>query len=263
MADEEDLLRKAIDRAGLPAPIVTTEDGRARAVVDGPTPLTIDAPEGWLRVVTTFEPRDLDIITRANLGLVLLETGLAHVSYDGPKGVLRIAASLPAVTDVPAREVMLATFEHLGRVRQKLLGGEGDIRLSQEPEPGDPTLADVARTMGGALSLAEDKGSFVGGLREPKSGTECALRLHTAMPGVFAADAWLMPPKRTEPDPALFERLDAHNVTLDAGALMLVPRESFVVYRWACPYRWLALDQLEAPALAYTALAAFVRWRAS
>jgi hypothetical protein len=263
MESEQDLLRKAIDRAGLEAPIVTTEGGEARAVVDGPAPLFIDAPEGWLRFVTTFEPKDLDIVTRANLGLVLLETGLGHVSYDAPRGVLRIAASLPAVTDAPTREAMLATLEHVGAVRQKILTGEGDIRVAHEPAPSDPSLADVARVMGGALSLAEDKGSFVGGLREPKSGTECALRLHTAIPGVFAADAWLMPPKRTEPDPALFERLDAHNIALEAGALMLVPRESFVVYRWACPYRWLSLDQLAAPALAYTALSAFVKWRSS
>lgn len=246
MVDETDILRKAVD--GIDPSLLES--------------VVIDAPEGWLRVATTIERPDVDIVSRANLGLLFLETGFAHVSYDASRGAIRIAASLPAVTDAPANAAVLGAIEHVGAVRRKILTGDGEVRVPAVA--GDAlSLSDVARVMGRALSLVEEKGSFVGGLREPKSGIECALRLHTAMPGVLAADAWLVPPARTEPSAAIIERLEETNNALPAGAMLLVPRESFVVYRWACPYRFLSLAQLEAPALAYTALAAFTRWRSS
>lgn len=251
MIDEADLLRKAVE--GIDAHLLES--------------IVVDAPEGWLRISTTITQRAIDVVTRANLGLVLLETGLAHVSYDVSNGAIRIAASLPAVTDVPSKAAVRGTIEHVSAVRRKIIGGEGEIRVTalagEASEAAGPSLADVARVMGRALSLVEEKGSFVGGLRDPKTKTECALRLHTAMPGVLAADTWLVPPARTEPSVALIERLDEANIALPAGAMLLVPRESFVVHRWACPYRFLAIAELEAPAIAYTALAAFVRWRAS
>jgi hypothetical protein len=262
--DEKQILETVLERTGLAATIATDEDGAASATLDG---VTVDAPEGWVRLATTIARPKIDVVARANLGLVHLQSGLAHVHFDAPKGVVRIVASLPAVTDAPSGAAVLGTLEHLAAVRNKILTGEGDIRADSVPMPATtsdvPTLADVARVTGKALALVPDKASFVGGLREPRSGTECAIRLHTALPGVFACDAWLLPPKRTEPDAALFDRLDELNASLVAGVMFLVPGESFVVYRWACPYKWLALDQLEAPALAYTALSAFMRWRAS
>lgn len=266
-----DLLRTALDRSGLAAPTVTNEEGTTTALVprtggDGPFTVAIDAPDGWLRLVTTLERREIDVVSRANLGLLYLQTGLGHCHYDAANARLRIMASLPAVTDAPSAAAVLGTLEHLGALRHEILTGEGSVRAIADdptPVPSEPTLEDVARVAGKALALVPEKGSFVGGLREPKSGTECALRFHTSMPGVFGADAWLLPPTRIEPSVELLDRLDAINTSLDAGAMLLVPRERYVVYRWSCPYRWLSLDQLEAPALAYGALAAFLRFRSS
>lgn len=224
--------------------------------------VTTTEEDGWLRLTTSIERPDLDVVTRAKLGLLYLETGFGHVHYDAANARVRIVASLPAMNGMPKDDVLAEASEHVMAVRQRVITGEGDVRAAK----GDvdaPTLRDVARAAGRALALVPEKGSFVGGLREPKSGVECALRLHTPMPGIFAADAWMLPPTRSEPDVALFDRLDAVNAALPAGATLLVPGESFVVYRWSCPYRWLSLEQLEAPALAYTALAAFMRWRSS
>lgn len=246
--DEEQILEKVLSRTGV----------RERIAEEG---VTIDAPEGWIRLVTTFgSANEIDVVTRANLGLVHLESALAHVCWDASNHVVRIAASLPAVTDAPLEAAVLGTLDHLAAVKTKIVSGEGEIRataISSPSSPSAPTLADVARVMGNALALVPEKDAWVGGLREPKSGIECALRLHTPLPGIFAADAWLLPPKRTEPEVALFDRLDAMNVSSPAGVMFLVPGQSFVLYRWSCPYAWLALDQFEAPALAYTALAAF------
>jgi hypothetical protein len=263
LREEKQLLETVLERTALAARIVVDTEGTPSALVEDESHVvTIDAPDGWLRFATTIVQPGMDVVTRANLGLVHLQTGLGHVHYDQAKGLVRIGASLAAVTDAPSGPAALGTLEHLRAIRRKILTGDGEILADATgTETSDvPTLADVARVMGNALSLVADKDSFVGGLREPKSGVECALRLHTAMPGIFAADAWLLPPKRIEPDVALFERLDAFNGSLPAGVLFLVPGQGMILYRWACPYAWLALDQLEAPALAYTALAAFMRW---
>lgn len=260
-----------LERTKLDARIVTNAEGTPSALVernapDGPCTMAIDAPDGWMRFVTTLEHRQVDVVSRANLGLLYLQTGLGHLHYDAPNSRLRVMASLPAVTDAPSAAAVLGTIDHLETIRREILTGVGDVKVLPDdptPLPGEPTLADVARVAGKALALVPEKDSFVGGLREPKSGIECAIRLHTPRAGIFAADAWRLPPKRSQPDVALLDQLDATNAMLEAGAMLLVPRESFVVYRWACPYRWLSLEQLEAPALAYTALSAFLRFTPS
>jgi hypothetical protein len=264
--DEKQLLEAALERAKLTARFVTDAEGTPSALVeDGDHVVTVDAPEGWLRFATTIAQAQLDVVSRANLGLVHLQSGFGHVHYDAAKGVVRIGASLPAVIDVPVAAAVLGTIDHLRRIRTKLVTGEGEISASAlaTSEAEVPVLAEVARVMAKALTLVEDRGSFVGGLREPKSGVECALRLYTSMPGVFTADTWLLPPARIEPDPALFDRLDAFNASLPAGVLFLMPGQGLVLHRWSCPYAWLALAELEAPALAYTALSTFMRWRSS
>lgn len=263
MADEKEILRTALERAGFAATTIEEDaDGAAAtvtlAIPDVPaTIFRIDAPSGWLRIVTHLEDRELDLVARAHLALAYLQTGLGSCLYEPARRRIRIAASLAAVTSAPSAEALLGTLAHLARLRHELATGEGDV-IAAPAEASN--LAEVARAFGRAVTLVPEKESWVGGLREPRSGTKVGMRLHTPTPGAFAFDAWPLPPAKTEVDGALVDRLDAFNTTLSAGALLLVPNESFLVFRWACPYRWLAVDQLETPAVAYTALDAFMRW---
>lgn len=268
MRDETAILKMVLQRAGLEATL-DDEAGFPLARFEctfpaypGTTKFLLDAPQGWLRVSTVLDAPDLDVASRANLGLVYLQTGLGHCHYDAERKIVRFAASLPAVNDAPIGTALLETLRHLAAVKHTTLTGQGDVRsvVDSTPLPNEPTLADVARSMGRSLALVEERGSFVGGLEEPTSGTTVAMRLHTAAPGVFAFDAWKLPPAKTPIEAALFERLDAFNATLSGGAMMLFPQAELLVYRWACPYRWLDVDELEAPAVAQTALDAFVRW---
>ena len=135
--------------------------------------------------------------------------------------------------------------------------------LSAEPLLAELSASDAvaARALEKSLSLVPEKdGAMVGGLREPRSGLECAVRIHTPTPGIFAFDAWSLPPERGVFAPALIERVDAFNTSLEAGALLLF-LDGFVIYRWACPYRWLDAAQLSTPVVAHVALEAFMRWR--
>ena len=225
------------------------------------TSVTVDAPSGWLRVATTLPALGPDLAMRQALGLLYTQTGLGHVQHDAARGELRIAASLQAVESAPSSAALLATVAHLARIRQQIKTGQGDLRAVVEgtPLPGEPTLADAARALGASLSLvAEKDGSFVGGLHEPRSDVKCALRIHTPAPGIFAFDAWRLPPVRIVADAAEIERVDRFNGTLDAGALLLFP-DGFRVYRWACPFRWLDVPRLATPVMAHVALDAFLR----
>ena len=119
------------------------------------------------------------------------------------------------------------------------------------PLSGEPTLAEAGRALAKSLSLVPERdGSLVGGLEETRSGLRCAVRIHTPDPGIFAFDAWSLPPRRVAVE------------ALTAGALLLLP-DGFVVHRRSCPYRWLAVAQLETPAAANVALDGFMRWRAA
>lgn len=264
--DEGALLRAALTRAGLEA----TFEGAAASVscaipgVPGAITFRIDAPEGWLRMATTLGASTPDAVTRANLSLAYLETGLAHVHVDDAQGLVRVAASLPALEDAPIGAAVNATLAHLARVRHKLATGDGEIRaVTDDDPPGTPELAVAAEVIGRTLALVPERAAYVGGLREPRSGVECAFRLHQPAPGIFAFDAWGLPPARRQPEPSLFERIDAFNVGQPAGAMMLLPGAGLLVYRWACPLRFLDLDELVKPVLATTALEAFMRWRAA
>ena len=131
------------------------------------------------------------------------------------------------------------------------------------PLSGEPTLAEAGRALAKSLSLVPERdGSLVGGLEETRSGLRCAVRIHTPDPGIFAFDAWSLPPRRVAVEDARIEQVDRFAASLTAGALLLLP-DGFVVHRCSCPYRWLAVAQLETPAAAYVALDGFMRWRAA
>ena len=99
-------------------------------------------------------------------------------------------------------------------------------------------------------------------LEEPRSGLRCAVRIHTPDTGIFAFDAWSLPPRRVAVEDARIEQVDRFEASLTAGALLLLP-DGFVVHRWSCPYRWLAVAQLETLAAAHVALDGFMRWCAA
>lgn len=225
------------------------------------TSFTVDAPSGWLRVATTLPALGPDLAMRQALGLLYTQTGLGHVHHDAARAELRMAASLQAVESAPSSAALLATIAHLARIRQQVKTGQGDVRAVDEGTSlaGAPVLADAARALGASLSLVEEKdGSFVGGLHEPRSDVKCAVRIHSPSPGVFAFDAWRLPPTRDVVDAAHIERIDRFNGTLDAGAMLLFP-DGFLVYRWACPYRFLDVARLATPVMAHVALDAFLR----
>jgi hypothetical protein len=227
------------------------------------TSYLLDAPAGWLRLATNIEARDLAIPQRHGLGLLYTQTGFGHIHYDAPNGLIRIAASIPAIERDPMSSALIAMAHHLAQIRHAITTGDGDVRAVDDPSPlpDEPTLDDVARTFEKTLSLMrEEDGSIVGGLSEPRSQTQVALRLHTATPGIFALDAWALPPARATVDQAMVEDVDRFNTTLSAGAMLLFP-DGPLVYRWACPYRWIDLAELEVPIPAQTALDAFMRWR--
>lgn len=225
------------------------------------TSFTVDAPSGWLRVATTLPALGPDLAMRQALGLLYTQTGQGHVHHDAARGELRISASLQAVEGAPSSAALLATVAHLARIRQHIKTGQGDVCavIDGSSLAGEPALADAARALGASLSLvAEKDGSFVGGLHEPRSDVKCALRIHSASPGIFAFDAWRLPPARAVADAAEIERVDRFNGTLDAGAMLLFP-DGFHVYRWACPYRWLDVARLTTPVMAHVALDASLR----
>jgi hypothetical protein len=267
--DERAIITTALERAGYTATLDETRGfpvasfSWASPQLPGGARFTVDAPSGWLRVATTLDATNPETWARHALGLLYTETGFGHVHHDTKNGVFRIAASLQAVDEAPSGSALIAACEHLARVRHKMKTGEGDVRAVPDPAPlpDEPALADAARALGTSLSLVEEKdASFVGGLHEPRSGSKCALRIHTATPGIFAFDAWGLPPARIAVVPSHIERVDTFNASLDAGAMMLF-QDGFLLYRWACPYRWLDVGQLATPIAAHVALDALMRWR--
>jgi hypothetical protein len=268
--DERAILTSALERAGFQYTLDESKGVPAASFswsspeLPDSTSFEVDAPSGWLRVATTIEAQAPLLSTRHALGLLYARTGLGHIHHDAQDGRFRIAASLQAVEHAPSGAALVATVEHLARVRRMVQTSQGEVHAVLDPSPaagGEPTIADAARALGTALALVEEKdGSFVGGLHEPRSDAKCALRIHTAAPGIFAFDAWSLPPKRLAVQPALLDRIDSINASLPAGAMLLFP-DGFLVYRWACPYRWLDVGQLSTPAVAQVALEAFMRWR--
>ncbi|MDF2696639.1 MAG: hypothetical protein K0S65_5022 [Labilithrix sp.] len=269
--DERAILTTALERAGLEFAIDERRGFPSASLQWAPKPdlpektsFLLDAPAGWLRVTTTLDAPGASVDVRHALGLLYAQTGLGHVHYDAENGLFRISASLQAVEGAPSGAALVATLEHLARLHHKLRTSEGDVRAVANPAPGpgsdEPTLVDAARALGKPISLVEDKnGSFVGGIHEPKSNVQCALRLHTPAPGVFAVDAWRLPPARVKVGAAEIERIDRFNASLAAGAMLLFP-DGFLIYRWACPYRWLDISQLESPVVVQVALDAFMRF---
>jgi hypothetical protein len=48
---------------------------------------------------------------------------------------------------------------------------------------------------------------------------------------------------------------------IDESGAMILFQDGLLFYRWACPYRWLDVAQLESAVPAQAALDAFMRWR--
>jgi hypothetical protein len=267
--DERAILTTVLERAGLEFAIDERRGFPSASLQWAPKPelpektsFLLDAPAGWLRATATLDAPGASVDVRHALGLLYAQTGLGHVHYDAENGLFRISASLQAVEGAPSEAALVATLEHLARLRHKLRTSEGDVRAEAAPAPlrGEPTLAEAVRALGKPISLAPEKdGSLVGGIHEPKSNLKCALRIHTAAPGILAVDVWRLPPARVKVGPAEIERIDRFNASLAAGAMLLFP-DGFLVYRWACPYRWLDVAQLESPVVVQVALDAFMRF---
>ncbi len=268
--DERAILETVLQRAGIEATIDESRGYPAAsfsvAFPDLPEKVSflVDAPPGWVRVATTKPTEGLSVEARHGLGLLYTRTGFGHVHFAPEENLLRIAASVQAVERAPIGSALLAALDHVARIRHAIATGEGDVRAVPDPTPvpDEPTLADAVRVLDKVVTLVPEKdGSFVGGLHEPRSGTQCALRIHTAAPGIFALDAWALPPVKTPVTPETVDRVDRFDTTLAAGALVLF-HDGLLLYRWACPYRWLDLDELEGALPVQVALDAFMRWRA-
>jgi|GEM_PF-6645654 len=271
--DERAILSNVLASAGVDGRIDESRGypvasfSRALPGVSEETSFVVDAPSAWVRVATTLASPAAPISARHAVGALYGESGLGHVHYDERIGSFRIIASLQAVADAPPASAVVAVLTNLARIRHKLKTGEGSVRASGPDEQREQEAASdaehldaAAAALGRTLSIVKQAdGSWIGGLHEPRSNRRSAIRVSTSSPGIFALEAWVMPPARIAVDEATVAKLDQANASLDAGALVLFP-DGFLVYRWACPYACLRVDDLHTPAAAQIALEALLRF---